>query len=138
MEIYEKIYSITNINLPLFKETSKIRSIELLGGHLCTLSFLNVIQLYHIFSIVNVVERTKLLLHHYQEYKQLLEIKWKDLSTSYKQYSEQDEGKLKEEVKHIHEHLQRLLGHKSDIEYVKKIKAKLASGRYPEGIAKTI
>lgn len=85
-----------------------------------------------------MVERTKLLVHYYQEYRQLLEIKWKDLNTSYKQYTEHDEGKLKEEVKHIHEHLQRLLGHKSDIEYVKKIKAKLVSGRYPEGIAKTI
>ena len=62
----------------------------------------------------------------------MLEGSWKDFDE--KNVEKQDEQKQKEHVREVYEHMQNLLGHKTDMEYIKKIKTKLATGRYPEHI----
>lgn len=85
---------------------------------------------------MNLIDRMKILIDYYKEYYHILEIKWKYFNEQ--NTEEQDINKQKEHIREIYEHIQTLLGHKTDLEYIKKVKAKLASGRYPENIMKTI
>ena len=41
-------------------------------------------------------------------------------------------------MREIYEHVQNILGHKADVEYIKKINKKLESGRYPDAIVKLV
>ena len=71
------------------------------------------------------------MINYYKEYSHLLEVKWKDLNNKYKLGEDDSVDKQKQYVRGVYQNLQGMLGHKTDLEYIKKIKAKLATGRYP-------
>lgn len=65
LEIYNKILTISRLNLPEVRHSSIIKSIELLGGYLCTLTYFSPLQLYSVFRITDLAKRTKILIDCY-------------------------------------------------------------------------
>ena len=136
MELYNRILMVSRINLPEVRNATMMKSIELLGGYLCTLTYFTPLQLYTLFQTINLIDRTRILTEYYQEYITVLQEQWKYFN---EQNSEKiGEEQQKEHVREVYEHVQTLLGHKADLEYIKKIKKKLESGRYPEPITKLV
>jgi hypothetical protein len=68
MELYEKLQKISKLNLPEVGQSSATKTIELLSGYLCTLSFFTPLQLYELFQMTFLPEKLKLLIKYYRDY----------------------------------------------------------------------
>ena len=62
MDLYNRILEISKINLPEVRNSSITKSIELLGGYLCSIIYFTPLQLYSLFKTINLAERTKILI----------------------------------------------------------------------------
>lgn len=52
--------------MPFEKELPPLKTIELLGGYLCTFSYFNTLQLYNLFKTLNAAERVKIMVEYYK------------------------------------------------------------------------
>ena len=62
MDLYSRIVGVSKINLPEVRNSSITKSIELLGGYLCSVTYFTPLQLYSLFKTINLAERTKTLI----------------------------------------------------------------------------
>lgn len=135
--LYERIKSISTVNLPDIdlknEKAAVVKVLELMTGYLCTLSFFSQDRLYTIFKTANLQERIPLLLSCYREYLDMLEERWKELSSQ-----AAPESRHKEAVFTIYEQMKRLVGNPGEQKFVDGIRQKLKERTYPESVAKLI
>lgn len=109
LSLYERIRSISTVNLPDIDvkndKAAVSKVLELMTGYLCTLSFFSQDKLYTVFKTAPLAERIPLLLSCYKEYLEVLEEKWKNLSTQ-----AAPETRQKEAVYTVYEEMKRLVG----------------------------
>lgn len=109
LAIYERIRAISTVNLPDIdiksEKAAVVKVLELMTGYLCTLSYFSQDRLYTIFKTASLQERIPLLLNCYREYLDVLEEKWKGLSSQ-----AAPETRHKEAVFTVYEQMKRLVG----------------------------
>lgn len=92
-ELHAQLIEISRVNLPDIDFNSVTKSLELMGGYLCTMVYFTSLQLYQVFSTINMVSRAGKLVEFYQDYVANLLIQWNQLNEQNKQAPDEQDQK---------------------------------------------